>query len=187
MDTSYTTDELKSVHTVLAKLAEPFVRACFDDWRRAQPDRPPRDLYHYCTAQTFHLIATSGVVWASDIRFMNDASEVKYASDFVRCILEEAIEGIEKDDERELMRRVSRTFDLRDMLHVFAFCCSELDDSIPQWVAYGGRRGGIAIGLEFNPAVLQVRDQSGDIMNLPGDYLLKVIYDPDIQRELSKK
>ncbi len=187
MSTSYTQDELRSVHASLVEVTASFEQACLNEWRSTQPSDSPSVLYHYCTAQTFHLIAESGIVWASDIRFLNDASEMSYASDLLKSIIEDVSSKVEKDDERELVRRLSNTFDLRDLVHVFAFCCSELEDSIPQWVAYGGRRGGIAIGLDLRPRILRVHDHTEKLREPPYASLFKVIYDANIQREAATK
>ena len=62
---------------------------------------------------------------------MNDASEVTYVSDILKSVINEAKSSVHGDDECELLERISKAFDITEMLRVFALCFSELHDSIP--------------------------------------------------------
>ena len=114
---------------------------------------------------------------------MNDASEVTYVSDMLKSVIKEAKRSVHGDDECELLERISKTFDITEMLRVFALCFSELHDSIPQWIAYAGRRGGFAIGMKLDPRLLQVEHEEGGAQT---GYLVKVVYDDDKLRAVSE-
>jgi hypothetical protein len=177
MDQDYTSEQ----RTVVAAIADRFRDAC---WKRTQPPTAPKTLYHYTTAQAFREILNSGTVWASDIRYMNDASEVTYASDILKTAIKDAMTSVHHDDERELLDRIAKTFNLTEMVRVFALCFSEFHDSIPQWTMYAGRRGGFAMGMQLDPFLLQVEHAIEGRRIEPG-HLVKVVYDTDALRALS--
>ena len=47
------------------------------------PDKPAI-LYHYTTPEGLKGILQSGKLWATEVRYMNDASELDYALEFAR-------------------------------------------------------------------------------------------------------
>ena len=47
-------------------------------------DSPDETLYHYTSFRGLMGIVRSGVIWASDIRYMNDAAELRHTVDMVR-------------------------------------------------------------------------------------------------------
>jgi len=51
----------------------------------------PAVLYHYTLPDAARLIIERGVVRASNIRFMNDPSEVRYASDVIETVIAEFV------------------------------------------------------------------------------------------------
>src|SRR2546423_15568945 len=51
----------------------------------------PRELYHYTDAGGLLGILTSKSFWATDINFLNDATELKYASDLIHKLLDTKI------------------------------------------------------------------------------------------------
>jgi hypothetical protein len=178
-----TPEEIRTVSAAIAGPSKEFRDACYEKWKRTQPPTAPDILYHYTNSQAFREILNSGTVWASDIRYMNDASEVRYVSDVLKSAIKEAKRFVHGDDECELLERISNTFDITEMLRVFALCFSELHDSIPQWIAYAGRRGGFAIGLKLDPHLLQVEHEEGGAQT---GYLVKVVYDDYKLRDVSE-
>jgi hypothetical protein len=183
-DEGYTREEIAEVHRNIAGALGDFRATCQKAWMETQARRPPRTLYHYTSAQVFRSIIENGTVWASDVRYMNDSSEVAYAASFFKQAISEAAHSLEDDDEQELLARIGRTFNLVEMARVFAFCCSEDPDSIPQWVAYGARRGGFALGLELGgPLAVSTVDRNSTTARVAS--LLKVEYDPGRHREVA--
>src|SRR5262245_31729354 len=59
-----------------------------DAWR-ARHSKPPAVLYHYTTAQGLHGMLTSGRVWATNVGFLNDPSEMRYAARLIRDVIKE--------------------------------------------------------------------------------------------------
>jgi hypothetical protein len=113
-------------------------------------DSEPGVLFHYTSLEAACKILESGKVWASNVYFLNDSSEVAYGAD----VVEEGISSCSGIPEalRQLLRagphgeasgfmRTARTWPA----HVF--CLSEHPDSLGQWRAYGKSGGGVAIGF----------------------------------------
>jgi hypothetical protein len=173
-------EEMSSIGAATAGPCNDIRTACNDKWKSTQPIRAPKILYHYTKPEAFQKILESGTVWASDIRYMNDASEVTHVADILKSIIKEAVKSVHEDDERELLERIAKTFNVTDMVRVFACCFSELGDSIPQWIAYAGRRGGFAMGLGLRPHILQSQyaTKDGTVAVVSGQ-LVKVVYDDD--------
>jgi hypothetical protein len=181
------TDRIKdipSVHTLMDRLRKQFSDECHKKWKDCtQPKIVPRILYHYTTARVFReILTTDFTFWASDIRYMSDASEVAFASDVFKSVIKDEMEAVHESDERELLRRITNTFDFTQTSNIFALCFSEDHDSLPQWIAYAGRRGGFAMGITTQN--MQAQHAERNEINLV-QQLMKVDYDTDKLRRLS--
>ena len=175
MAQDYTPEDRRTIDAVTDGPCKQFRDACYDKWKGTQPQREPKIVYHYTKAEAFRQILNSGTLWASDIRYMNDASEVTYVSDILKSIIKDAMKSVHEDDEREFLERIANGFNVTDMVRVFALCFSELHDSIPQWIAYAGRRGGFAMGMHIDPNRLQAKLED----EIQPNRLVKVVYDND--------
>lgn len=143
-------------------------------WEDDQP-RIPERLYHYTTLTGFKGIVDSGAIWASDVRYMNDASELTYASDLVASIAREEFAVFTDDSLQTLLRQ-----NLEVVQHFtywwnpFIACFCEEDDILSQWRAYGSGAAPVSMGLALESPVV--------FGELPGNALLrKVVYKRDEQ------
>src|SRR6266700_7276832 len=136
----------------------------------------PQTLYHYTTREGLLGILTSGAVWATNIRFLNDASEFTYAhSMFMRKLKEIRRRLVEQKHLDILDDAVSHLS--QPVPHIFIFCLSTNGDLLSQWRAYGPPGNGYAIGFDA-PALDQV------IGKRKGMQLAKVSYSPEQQWDL---
>jgi len=130
----------------------------------------PESLFHYTdTAGLLGILLEGPKLWASDVRFMNDAQELIYAQDAV-------VEGIRtmssptlREDHwaHELGKRAVQTFEkykglvLDDVaaanLGVYVVCFCESGDLLSQWRGYGKNEGYV---IEFRADSLQEGHQS---------------------------
>lgn len=128
-------------------------------------------LYHYCSLDTFLKIIKSSSIWLSDIQKSNDTKELvwfrqkyyefildKYnnCSDVTEKTICEIIlsmavsDGFENCPEwllpvtRTYCQKIASTF---FSLRTYAFCLSELPDSLGQWRGYAQDGKGVAIGF----------------------------------------
>jgi hypothetical protein len=111
------------------------------------PDETPSLLYHYTTQEGLLGIVEKRCLWATDIKFLNDASEYKYPIELVGSVLGERLknaEGALKDFWGILLSKV-RVLE-QPGLYVTCFC--EDGDLLSQWRGYGGATTGYAIGFD---------------------------------------
>lgn len=108
----------------------------------------PGVLYHYTDLTAFLEIMKSNVLWASDISYLNDATELDFANKkilgFVNSKLKHAFEV-----DAELLRRSFSNTNQTDASQFFgaiSFC--EQDDLLSQWRGYAGSIGGVSIGFD---------------------------------------
>jgi hypothetical protein len=115
-------------------------------------EKPPRLLWHYTSWSGLEGILRDNELWASQIGYLNDTLEVKYAERVFRAILLRSCKTLrtrrllvgEIDD---LMYRIQNS-----PIPIVTASFSSDSDSLGQWRAYGGSIG-FAIG--FNADSLQ--------------------------------
>jgi len=114
---------------------------------------PPAFLYHYTMTEPAVSIIKTGELWATNAVFMNDESEIRYAADIVRRVLDEVAkdpEFISANEESvalalEPVRRVLAN--LHSYVEIYVSCFSSEQDQLSQWRAYG-LSGGLSIGFD---------------------------------------
>jgi len=121
----------------------------------------PDHLYHYTTTAGLLGIITTGTLWATDYRFLNDEAEVVYARE--RFL--DALSAIENPALRnpqhvayEHAEAFGRDFDryisvvkreLQELNHpAYVACFCEADDLLSQWRAYGAQGCSIELDTE---------------------------------------
>ena len=140
---------------------------------------PKETLYHYTTFKGLFGIVESRSLWASDIRYMNDAAEFRHTVDLVR---------------KEIKRRINNKADNVQLLNAFAdwlsrkltnghllFACSfrENGNLLSQWRGYSSIGKGVSLG--FNPDLLS------KLAKQQGFKIARCIYNPEEQAVLIAK
>lgn len=141
------------------------------------PAGPPRRLHHYTTLNGLTGITSSSSVWASDVRYMNDASELSYAVDLIAELVRGRLAEVGNDMLRPLLPTrfgFANAFEYGARPFVACFC--EEEDLLSQWRGYRAGETGYSLGMD-----LSLVATVGDLP--PNTYLRKVIYDPDVQRQ----
>jgi len=151
---------------------EPHQRA----WRNAHTSVPER-LYHYTTLDGLKGMITSGCIWASDVRFMNDASELSYASGLVAEETRRVFESTSDERAKVILPHTSTILNAFDVgPRPFSACFCTDPDLLSQWRGYTNSQVGYSLGLDFRFPL------EGHSDFLPPPLLRKVIYDPEEQR-----
>ena len=131
---------------------------------------PGETLYHYTTFKGLFGIIDSQALWASDIRYMNDAAELRHTVDLVRTETRSRINaGV--SDARLLNAFVdwfSRKLTTGNLL--FASSFRENGNLLSQWRGYSTVGKGVSLGLD--PNYLQ------SIASKQGFRIARCIYDP---------
>ncbi len=118
-------------------------------------DSGPELLYHYTDTTGLHGILTSGELWATEARYLNDASEL----DFVFQLLDEVIKSFLQDSPppgasaQEVIKMLQLASDVARELWTgdilcFVACFCECKDLLSQWRGYARGVGGYAIGFK---------------------------------------
>lgn len=113
----------------------------------------PTTLYHYASPGGFLGIIQNGEVWATDVRFLNDAQELRFAWDEFRRVLAKRAKAESPyreayRTELDVIAKLKAT-DLDAMeFRIFAACLSELSDDVPQWRSYASDGHGVALGFD---------------------------------------
>lgn len=116
----------------------------------------PDGLWHYTDAGGLQGILANEVLWATDTRFLNDATEIHYGLE----LAEEAVEAVRNAGSwaaptKHFLRRVmasdgaNLTGFLRARSEVFVACLCEDGDLLSQWRAYAGGDSAGGYALQF--------------------------------------
>lgn len=142
------------------------------EWADVQGERP-RHIYHYTSSAGLRGILASHTLWATDMAFMNDASEMLVGLELIEEIAS-ALSSGGSDSCKELLRRAKSHASPSDVGSGFLVVCSCAEgDLLSQWRAYGESGGGYAIGLS-----------AFELDRPKGIFVRRVIYDRDVQTRL---
>ncbi len=83
------------------------------DWRKEHTNVPVF-LYHYTNAAGLNGIISSNRMWATNISYLNDSSEILYASELIKQTLEESEHKNDLNIVKEFLIRAQRTFNSFD-------------------------------------------------------------------------
>ncbi|WP_434480121.1 DUF2971 domain-containing protein [Gemmatimonas sp.] len=124
----------------------------------------PDFLYHYTSPGGLHGILRSRSIWATDVRFLNDAKEAQYAIEIVKA----RIKAKSSEFPRDLERRWNRALAVASETRAYVTCFSMEGDSLSQWRAYA--KAGYALGFATPSIAETARNQSVRTHLLPCIY-----------------
>jgi len=127
----------------------------FERRTAARQNAPPM-LFH-CTGSVVGLLemATSGRVWATDVRYLNDKAEIRHGLSLLYPLLETG--PVPRTDIGEAMyqfihHRIKGIFDVEEPeIQVFAVCLCLETDLANQWFMYADRGRGFELGFDLGP------------------------------------
>ncbi len=159
--------------------------------------KPPTTLYHYTSAQGLHGMLATGRVWGTNVSFLNDPSEMRYAARLIRNVMDEEAGQLKTEqkaaEEHDALLRsiiadyatfmsthlptwtesLLKTFEDKGDAYMSCFCTK--GDLLSQWRGYGATGGGYALGFDARQISIP---RSGGVR------LLRVIYKPKDQKEI---
>lgn len=137
---------------------------------------PPALLYHYTTRPALIGMISSKAVWATHIRYLNDAAEYSYAADFASDLIRFRRETHKSPEEilylDELQRRLA-AMDVNTETYVFSLS-ADGGDRLSQWRAYTSPGDSYSLGFRSD-ALVEIADR--DKL-----FFLKCIYNRDEQQ-----
>jgi len=115
-----------------------------DSWQQRQ--QVPKRLYHYTTITGLKGIVKDKAIRASDVRFMNDASELEYAARF----LDDTIGELLRDNTDLRNLRPGFEYILYPGMRLFVACFCEKADLLSQWRGYGQGVAPVSLGFDLS-------------------------------------
>jgi hypothetical protein len=111
----------------------------------AEEEQPPGYLYHYTTAQGLLGIVQSRQIWATNVLYLNDASELSDARDILRAVLDsEPLDLL--DNAATFSQNIPAYSEALPMDHFIVSFCED-GDLLGQWRGYGSQGTGFSIGF----------------------------------------
>ena len=150
------------------------------EWERVHSSRP-RLLYHYTDAQGLLGMIRTQRLWATNIRFMNDPTEVAYAAGLVRRSVLEQGERYSKPLVKDIARGIDallKLYETEDDKYICCFC--EDGDLLSQWRGYGAVGGGYSLGFLASRLGLTAYRT----LESPEPVLRRVVYNGKQQRRI---
>jgi hypothetical protein len=159
----------------LEEALEGIVSGAAAEWKRLQGDTPDV-LYHHTDVAGLIGICSSRSLWATNLRFMNDARELAHSRKLMIDVLGEAMTRARLPAQLEVIQEIKRMIVGMRVGYPDSYSVSFSADGdlLSQWRAYGSSGGGYAIG--FDTAGL-VRPPS--TYPQPRRFLHRVIYDEE--------
>jgi hypothetical protein len=150
----------------------------------AADDQTPDCLYHYTSAEGLLGIIQSGELWATNVLYLNDASELFDANDVLRSELESQPARLRDANAQYMQLTIPARMENVPIDHfVVSFC--ENGDLLSQWRAYGAPGGGYSIG--FHPSALQAAANRDENTIHGGCTVRKVRYKQNQKEEMIRK
>ena len=146
----------------------------------------PPFIYHYTDPKGLIGILSEGQLWATDIRYLNDSSELLHAEKLHGQVLQELSAAAPADSIRKRLATVARErAPWQYRLHTYAVCFCADDDLLTQWKTYGAWGSGFSIGFDRRELELALPSlvPPADMIDGPDVSLTRVVYSEEEQKE----
>ena len=121
-----------------------------------KPQKGKNDIAaHYCSLESAFHIIKSGKMFASDLSYMNDETELTFGIDIMITALKQIVKEKKLDPafKKELKKFINNSSKLKKNLEdspVYISCLSRKEDDLNQWRAYGDNGYGVSIVFDFD-------------------------------------
>lgn len=119
-----------------------------------------KSLCHYTNLSGMMGIISSGGLWATNLLFLNDRSELKHGLDCACKCLEFLDPETYNFDWREDYIEAVREIETYDIYELFAICFCRNADLLSQWRGYGGGQQGISIVFDEIKLINIIKDRA---------------------------
>jgi hypothetical protein len=110
--------------------------------------RPSRSLlFHYTSQSTLLKIVQGKSLWASNIHYLNDATEYKYAFSVLESVLDAKIAAPSDELEQAFLKYLRTYIDEVRNIDVYVFCFSQQPDLLSQWRGYCPNGSGFSVAF----------------------------------------
>ncbi len=136
-------------------------------------------LYHYTSQQGLIGIVMSKKLWATNIMYMNNSTELLYAIELAKESVKATLVGLSGEESRFLEKFENDLITLpeQDRQGVYVCSFSEESDLLSQWRGYCSEGNGFSLGFNFNSIL-------SDTILRQHCKLIQCNYNPKKQREM---
>ena len=110
------------------------------------PDLVPDILFHYTSQNGLLGILRTKKIWATDLLYLNDASEFNHAIRIAQDQLDKLRKSLQGGD-LHLLNRIADLLTLSHNRHIYTASFSEDGNALRQWKLYGSNYRGFSIGF----------------------------------------
>ena len=146
-----------------------------NDHKSSLDAKTPDILYHYTSQSGLLGIFKEKKIWATNIRYLNDAKEFAYTTDLALDVLRKKKGNIERD----LSKMIRSLVKSPEITPVFVVSFSSQKDQLSQWRGYCPETGGFNIGFDSQ--------KLKDLAQEQGFLLSRCIYDSKEQNKIIEK
>lgn len=141
-------DVIKRIVDLKFKVHQEWNMSLFKDGKKIfKPFTVHESLFHYTTIQGLFGIVESNCFWLTNIEYMNDLSETKYASELIKKMLFDICEKVEYSyDFVDYLKHINNIESNYEECYIA--CFSSDGDSLPMWIMYG-KEIGVAIEIDL--------------------------------------
>jgi hypothetical protein len=140
------------------------------------PKAAPDTVYHYSSLKGAEGILSTRKIWATDVRYVNDESEYKYAlflaADYLAAIEEQAGNDHERLD---FARALNAGAGMHENAAAYVASFSHDSNQLSQWRAYTGGLAGASLGFDSKTLINLTMHQA---------YFAECVYELSRQREI---
>jgi hypothetical protein len=155
-------------------------RDLLTDWFSYQKS-PPEFLYHYTNTDGLLGILKSNRLWATNIFYLNDKSEITYALQLINEKLQQCKDSSNSPPLKVFFERAQNSISPNSIFRDFYVACfCENGDLLSQWRAYTKNGAGFSVG--FTTKFIGLKEHP-----IPGFRLVKIIYDTNNQKSFIDK
>ena len=132
-------------------------------------------LAHYTSFEVLRCLVDSKKMWATDIMYLNDELEYRYAANLIREEVQDDCPSI-KHRVNEILRHLVNETNIAGDRSVYVISFSKEQDLLSQWRAYSPSEGGLSIA--FSKLNLEI------VACMAGLRLVKCVYCETEQRDM---
>lgn len=104
--------------------------------------------YHYTSVNGLLGIIKSGILRASNFRYLNDSNEILYGQNLARKVINEVLATQRTQANQQMLKFVREALnDIGKVIDLYLICFCEEPDHLSQWRAYGSAKGRFCIGF----------------------------------------
>jgi len=140
---------------------------------------PPKCLFHYTDIDAFCSIILNKELWATEVLFLNDSSELFYGLNIAKGISVELLKEDLNETQRSFLLPIVNGGNIFENADVYVASLTACEDTLSQWRGYGDKNRSVSIG--FNIAESKIYGESNPYCSYE---LVKVHYDFSDQSKL---